>query len=272
MSVVRKLFLSLLVLLLIAVLLVTGIIAPAKFLEFKERSENNEIFYHEMGAVDLTLIQSDNLFERMQLLTSEKHNSVKEYIGETKSTENDINMEIIFFLEAMCAHAGISMPETIDIGSSILPLLFIDEAANQSAIFWESCVYLPEENIAMIFTADDATEKIVGMYFEGLHGDDSYLAWSTDNLFPAIQQTLEITLGAETFSWSDNLTDSELVADEKDTAINYYECTLTLQEKELYYHFPMCKTDWSIAFNTPHCNEWKLTYSKQEAEVIGENY
>ena len=271
MSVVRKLFLSLLVILLIAAWLAAGIIAPEKIFEFTDSSENNEIRYQEMGAVDLTLIQSDNLFERMQLLASEKHNSVKDYIGETKSTENDINMEIIFFLEAMCAHAGVSMPETINIGSSIVPLLFIDEAANQSAIFWESCVYLPEENIAMIFTADDATGKIVGMYFEGLHGDDAYHAWSTDNLFPAIQQTLETTLGAESFSWSDNLADSEVDAGEKETFIDYYECTLTLQENDLFYHFPMCKTDWSIAFNTPHCNEWKLTYNKQEAEEIGYN-
>lgn len=263
MSILRKLFVSLLTLILITAWLAAGIIAPEKIFEFTDSSKNNEIHYHEMGAVDLTLIQSDNLFERMQLLTSEKVSGVKEYVGRTKSTESAINMSILFIIEAMCAHAGIPMPETIDIGSDNQPLLFLDDDANQSAIFWESYLYLAEENIVIIFMVDDVTGKIAGMYYEGLNGFDRYSAWRTDNIFPAIQQTFEITLGAESFSWSDNLIDSEVVAGEKETVIDYYECILTLQENDLFYHFPMCKTDWSIAFNTPHCNEWKLTYNKQ---------
>ena len=264
MSIIRKFFLSLFVIILIAVWFVTGIIAPSEFLEYKDRTEKNEVFYHEIGAVDLTLIHNDNLFKRMQLLTTEKF--IKEYVGGTKSDESDINMSVLFFIEAICAHASIPMPKTFDIESPNCPLLFADDDANQAAIFWESCVYLAEENIVMIFMVDDVTGKIAGMYYEGLNGFNRYSAWRTDNILPAIQQTFEITLGAESFSWSDNLIDSEVVG-ESESVIDYYLYESVVQENKLYYRFPMGKTHRIIAFNMP---EVRTPHKREESVIIND--
>lgn len=255
MRIVRKIALSLFAMLMVTALLLAGFFAPARIFEIMDRSKETQIFYQELDAVDLTLTRGGSLFERMNLLTL-SNSEIKYYTETTQSTEDDISIAVLLFLDTMCWYAGIEMADTIET-ATILPLLYINEQSGQSAIFWECSFRFPEEDVHMLLTVDDISRKVTGLYMEDLDAYSQHTKWSPGSLAYAVQQALDATLTAENPVWTDNLNESTPYQERDEYSIGYQQCTLYIREDEDYYRYTMCMVDTALAFNHPMCGDLK---------------
>ncbi len=255
MRILRRLTVSLLIVLLIAALLLAGLYAPAKLFEFMDRSESSRIHHQELDAVDLTLTVSGTLFERMNLLrTSES--SVSYDPGKTVSTVDDISISLLLFLDTMCWYADTEMPDVIN-NTLVQPLQYHSKDGKQSVVFWECFVQFPDEGIELTLLVDDITRTVVGLYIKDLHDYLEHSAWTSVKISHAVRETLNTTLAVEIPVWTDDRNES---TPHQELSLGYQQCTLTIREGDDYYRYTMCMTDHAVAFNHPICGDLKARY------------
>lgn len=264
MKVIRKICISLAVILLICIFIFSGIYAPEKIFKLKDESEKNKIYFEELKSVDLTIRKKNNLYERMRILTEDDLYSVTEFNGTPELNENTVISAVHSFLGRMYLYMNTDMPDIKSAEYSIIPLLFTEKDIMKSVVIWEYSVYLHDQGISMGIMIDDITAKVIGVNIQKMPDNETI---DSVQFAVAIQNSLDLTFGAESFSWIEKYENSFL------SYIGYHEYTLSVSDDAVIYQFTMCADNTTICFNRAECLNMRQKYGlvrHDDAEFYGD--
>ncbi len=261
MRIVQKLLLSLLCLLLIAAFLLAGLFAPSQFFAWLDRTSTQESFSRRLDAMDLTLTPSDNFFERMKILDTQKLTALQEVTRGTQQTQYDVATAALRFLDAMCFYSSCTIPDEITLENT-QAMLYLNEETKMTGVIWEHSIYLLKEDIWMLFMVDDITGKVIGVECRWMEVPAEYDNWAPIHLEYAMQKYLDMTLGSEIPVWTNVVSGAAYGGDS-----NYYESKLTIREEDSYYHYSLCRTETELVFNLPMCHSLRAMYQPKEEAI-----